>query len=128
MPPPLTSPISLRKNKNVTASALFGVAAIQIIIGTLAYFIYSEELGLLNRIISPSGVFDVALGITAQWLRLSAGIIGAILYAAFPVFQATMDLLMTGLIFKIPIVVLLIVAVISALRHPPSSRHAFQAS
>jgi len=113
----------IRRDKNVTASSLFGVAGIQILVGAIGWFLYSGELGLLDRIISFSGVIYIVLGIAARWFRLPAALIGAILYAAFLAFQASrsMDLLMAGLIFKIPVVILLVVAVIFALRSPPAS-------
>ncbi len=119
----MSIPTGIRKDKNVTASALFGVAALQILVGGLGFFLYSGEMGLLDRIISFSGVFYIALGIAARWVRLPAAVIGAVLYAAFLAFQASrsMDLLMTGLIFKIPVVILLVVAVVFALRRPPAS-------
>lgn len=115
-------PTGIRKDKNVTASALFGVAALQILVGGLGYFLYSGEMGLLDRIISFSGVFYIALGVAARWIRLPAALIGAVLYGAFLLFQASrsMDLLMAGLIFKIPVVILLVVAVVFALRRPPT--------
>ena len=118
----MSIPTGIHKDKNVTASALFGVAAIQILIGAIGYFVYSGEMGLLDSFISFSGVFYIALGIAARWVRLPAAVIGAVLYAAFLAFQAfrSMDLLMTGLIFKIPVVILLVVAVVFALRRPPT--------
>lgn len=118
----MSIPTGIRKDKNVTASALFGVAAVQILVGGIGFFLYSGEMGLLDRIISFSGLFYIALGIAARWVRLPAAAIGAVLYAAFLAFQASrsMDLLMTGLIFKIPVVILLIVAVVFALRRPPT--------
>ncbi len=42
----------MRKDKNGTATALFGVAAIQILIGAIGYYLSSGEMGLLDRIIS----------------------------------------------------------------------------
>jgi len=118
----MSIPTGLRKDKNVTASALFGVAAVQILVGAIGYFLYSGEMGLLDRVISFSGVFYIALGIAARWVRLPAALIGALLYAAFLAFQAShsMDLLMTGLIFKIPVVILLIVAMVFALKRSPT--------
>ena len=120
----MSIPAGIRRDKNVTASALFGVAAIQILIGAMAYFVYSAELGLLDRVIAFSGAFYFALGIIARWVRLPAAVIGTVLYAAFLVFQGSrsVDLLMTGLIFKIPIIILLIAAVLFALRGPSASR------
>lgn len=110
----------IHKDKNITASALFGVAAIQILVGAIGWFIYNGEMGFLDRIITFSGVIYITLGIAARWVRIPAALIGAILYAAFLAFQATRstELLMTGLIFKIPVVVLLVVAVVFALRSP----------
>lgn len=122
----MSIPTGIHKDKNVTASALFGVAAIQILIGSIGYLLYSSEMGLLDRIISFSGFFYVVLGILARWARLPSAVVGAALYAAFLAFQASrsMDLLMTGLIFKIPIVILLLVAVLFALKGPPTSSRA----
>jgi hypothetical protein len=113
----------IRADKNVTASALFGVAAIQIILGLLGWFMYSAEFGWLDWVITFSGAIYIALGIAARWARFPATIIGAVLYAGFLTLQASrsVDLLMSGLIFKIPIVILLVVAVVFALKRPPPS-------
>jgi hypothetical protein len=117
----MSIPTGIRKDKNVTPSALFGVAAIQVLVGGLGLFLYSGELGLLDKGIAFSGGIYIVLAVAARWVRLPAALIGAVLYAAFLVLQASrsMDLLMTGLIFKIPVVILLIVAVNFALRRPP---------
>lgn len=119
----MSIPVGIRKDKNVTASALFGVAAIQILIGAIGYFMYSEQMDMYDHIIAFSGLLFITLGIAARWIRMPAALIGAVLYGAFLLFQATrsMDLLMTGLIFKIPIVVLLVVAIIFALKRPTTS-------
>lgn len=119
----MSIPTGIRRDKNVTASALFGVAAVQILLGSIGYLLYSSEMGLLDRIISFSGFFYILLGIVARWARLPAAVVGAVLYAAFLAFQASrsMDLLMTGLVFKVPIVVLLVLAVVFALMRPPAS-------
>ena len=118
----MSIPTGIRKDKNVTASALFGVAAIQILVGAIGLFLYGGELGLLDKVIAFSGGIYIALAIVARWLRVPAALVGAVLYAAFLVLQASrsMDLLMSGLIFKIPVVILLVVAVVSALRSPPA--------
>ena len=112
---------AIRKDKNVTASALFGVAAIQILIGAIGYALYGRVMGMLDLVISFSGIIYIILGIAAKWARLPAALIGAVLYAVFLLYQAFrgMDLLMSGLIFKIPNVVLLVVAVISGWKRPP---------
>jgi len=58
------------------------------------------------------------LGIVARWKPLFAALTGTVLYALFLAFQAmrSIELLKSGLIIKIPIVILLIVAVIDALK------------
>lgn len=111
----------IRRDKNTTASALFGVAVIQLLVGIGGWYLYSGQLGLFDRIVCFSGAFYILLGIAARWFRFPAALIGALLYAAFLAIQASqsVDLLMTGLIFKIPIVILLLLALISALRNPP---------
>jgi len=116
-------PTGIRSDKNVTATALFGVAAIQILVGAMGWFLYSPQFEFLDWVITFSGLVYVALAIAARWVRLPAALIGAILYAAFLAFQASTsaDLLMVGLVFKIPIVILLVVAVVFALRRPPVS-------
>ncbi|HMJ65646.1 MAG TPA: hypothetical protein VK615_09870, partial [Candidatus Binatia bacterium] len=102
----------IRTDKNLTASALFGVAAIQILVGGIGYFLYSREMGLLDRVIAFSGFLYIALGVSARWVPLPAAVAGAVLYVAFLGFQASRstELLMTGLIFKIPVVALLVVS------------------
>ena len=118
---PFKPPTQASKNKNATASALFGVAAIQVLVGGIGFFLYSGELRLLDKIIAFSGGIYIVLAVAARWVRLPAALIGGVLYAAYLVLQASrsMDLLMTDLIFKIPVVILLIVAVMFALRRPP---------
>jgi hypothetical protein len=120
----MSIPSGIRKDKNVTASALFGVAAIQIIIGALGLFLYSAEMGLIDKVIALSGIIYILLGFAARRGRVAAALIGAGIYAGFLALQAfrSMDLLMTGLIFKIPVVILLVVAVVFALKRPPVSR------
>jgi ABC-type uncharacterized transport system permease subunit len=119
----MSIPIGIRKDKNGTASALFGVAAIQILIGGISYYLSSGEMGWLDRFIAFSGFFYIALAVMARWARLPAAVIGAVLYAAFLGFEASrsIELLKNRLLFKIPVVVLLIVAIVFALRRPPVS-------
>ena len=104
----------VRKNKNVTASALFGVAAIQIIMSVINWFLHGGQLDgftWFDWLITFSGAIYIALGIVARWLRLPAAVIGSVFYAAF--FVGISDLL----IVMIPVVILLLVAVVSALKH-----------
>ena len=62
-------------------------------------------------LITFSGAIYIALGIAARWIRLPAAILGIVFYAA--IFVGISDLL----IVMIPIVILLLVAVVSALKH-----------
>ena len=104
----------VRKDKNVTASALFGVAAIQIIMAVINWFLHGGQLDgftWFDWLITFSGAIYIALGIVARWLRLPAAILGIVLYAGF--FVGISDLL----IVMIPVVILLLVAVVSALKH-----------
>jgi hypothetical protein len=114
--------VNATADRNVTASALFGVAALQILVGAIGWFIYSAQLGWIDLIVSFSGPIYIALGIAAQRRRLSAALIGAALYAAFLGIQAshTLELLMTGLIFKIPVVILLALATVFAFKRSPA--------
>jgi len=116
----MSIPSGIRKDKSMTASALFGVAAIQILVGALGWFLYGESFSWIDWVIAFSGGIYIALGIAARWVRLPAAVVGAVLCATYLIFQATrsIDLLMSGLIIKIPVVILLIVATVSALRCP----------
>jgi len=108
----------IRKDKNVTASALFGVAGIQIAIAGIDWFLHGgqfDRFGWIDWLITFSGAIYIALGIAACWSRLPAAFIGSVLYAAF--FVGISDLL---IVFKIPVVILLLVAVVSALKRPPA--------
>lgn len=108
----------IRKDKNVTASALFGVAAIQLIIAGIDWFLHGfqfDRFGWIDWLFPLSGVIYIALGIAARRIRLLAAIIGGMLYAAF--FVGISDLLF---IFKIPVVILLLVGVVSALKRLPA--------
>ena len=107
----------IRKDKNLTASALFGVAAIQLFIAGIEWFLYGlqfSRFGWIDWLFPLSGVIYIALGIAARRIRLLAAIIGGVLYAAF--FVGLPDLLF----IKIPVVILLLFAVVSALKRPPA--------
>jgi hypothetical protein len=108
----------MQHDKNPTASALFGVAAIQILVGLLGWFMYSPHFGWLDWIVTISGAIYIALAIAARWTRLSAAIVAAALYAVYLGYQASqnIDLLWGGWIIKVPIVILLLAALIFAIR------------
>ena len=110
----------IRTEKNVTASALFGVAAIQIFMAGMNWFLHGgqfDRFGWIDWLFPFSGVIYIALGIAARRIRLLAAIIGVVLYAAF--FVGISDLL---IVFKIPVVILLLVAVVSALKRPAAEK------
>jgi hypothetical protein len=115
-------PIGIRNDKNVTASALFDIAALLIFWGAINWFINSAELNWFGTLLCFSGIIYIALGIVARWVRLPAALFGVALYTAFLVFECFLspdnseDLVMISLPFKIPIVILLLVAVVSALK------------
>ncbi len=87
---------------------------------------YGPAMGVIDRVISFSGIFYIVLGIVARWARFPAALVGAGLYGAFLLVQASisLDLLMTGLVFKIPIVILLGVGIAFALRVPAGAADA----
>ena len=105
----------VRKDKNVTASALFGVAAIQIVIGGIGWILrggLAANYSVIDCFIIFSGPIYIVLGIVARRHRLPAAIIGSVLYAC-------VALPSLGLFaFLNPVVILLLVAMVSALNHP----------
>jgi hypothetical protein len=111
--------IPMQSYKNPTVSALFGVAAIQILVGTLGWFMYSPQFGWLDWIVTLSGVLYLGLAVAARWVRLVAALIAIGLFGAYLGYQASVnaELLWRGLIIKAPIAVLLLVALFFAIRH-----------
>ncbi len=108
----------IRKDKNVTASALFSVAAIQLMVAGMDWLLHGfqvDRFGWFDWLFPLSGAIYLALGIAALRIRLLAAIIGGVLYAAF--FMVSSEL---SWIFKIPVLILLVVAVVSARKGPPA--------
>ena len=108
----------MQHDKNPTASALFGVAAIQILVGLLGWFMYSPQFGWLDWIVTISGAIYLGLAFAARWTRLFAAIVGAAFYGVYLGYQASqnVDLLWRGWIIKGPIVILLLAALFFAIR------------
>ena len=103
------------KDKNVTASALFGVAGILVVFGGIDWILHgglAANYCLIDRFLTFSGPIYIVLGIVARRHRLPAAIIGSVLYAC-----VALQSLELFFIF-IPVVILLLVAVVSALKHP----------
>lgn len=113
-------PGAIRKEKNHTSLALFGVVAIQGILGMVGWSMNGRGFGWLDWVFSCSGVVYLGLAVAARWRRLPAALMGAGLYAVLLALQLlhSVAALKSGLIFKIPIVILLLVAVVFALRRP----------
>jgi hypothetical protein len=104
--------------KNSTATALFGVAAIQAYVGFLAWWLFRDRFDWFQWVITFSAFPYIALGIAAHSFSLSAALVGAALYAAFLVVEASLygfGMPTNGLRFTIPAVVLLVVAIVTAL-------------
>jgi rhodanese-related sulfurtransferase len=74
----MSIPTGIRKDKNVTASALFGVAVIQMLRGAFGWLLYGGEYGLAEGFIIFNGGIFVALGIAARWVRVLAALSGAV--------------------------------------------------
>ena len=114
--------LGIRKDRIPTASALFGAAAIQMVFGLLAlvFFSGSVQFDWLDRVSIFGGVVFIPLGIIAHWFPRSAALAGAGFYTAFLAAQASrsFSLLMSAYPFKIPVVILLLVALVCALRRP----------
>jgi len=91
-------------------------------LGTINLLVYIAWLNWLMTLLSLSGIIYIALGFLAFRSPLLAAIFGFTLYAAFLVFESVLgvnrgvNLLMEGLGFTIPIIILLLVAVVSPLK------------
>jgi hypothetical protein len=114
--------LGIRKDRIPTASALFGAAAIQTLFGLLALLFFSGSVRFdwLDRVSIFGGLVFIPLGIIAHWFPRSAALIGVGFYTTFLAAQASrsFDLLMSAYPFKIPVVLLLLVALMCALRRP----------
>ena len=104
----------IRKDKNVTASALLAVAVILMVLGGLDWILHgglAVKYSVIDLFITFSGPCYLVLGIVARRHRLPPALIGSGLYG----YMALQDLEL--LVFHIPIMILLLMAVVSALKH-----------
>lgn len=108
----------------MAAWALLGAATLQSFLGFVGWAMNSYSFGWLDWLFSLSGVFYFGLSFVARWLPLPATLLGAGLYAVFLTLQVlhSVAALKSGLIFKIPVASLLLLAVVAALWHPISPR------
>jgi hypothetical protein len=133
---PVSTEIRFGKDANLTTSVLFGVAALQLLVGLLGWFVHShdpdiEELrwfvysydrtrfGWLDWAVTFSGVIYAVFGIVARWAPLPAALAGAGIYGAFLALQSAQNVhwQAAGLVTKIPVVILLLAGVASASKH-----------
>jgi hypothetical protein len=114
-----------RKSKNPTSSALMGAAFFQGLVALMGWTLYSptHQFGFLDWLVTFSWVLFLILAIFAKFRRLPAALVGCVLYAAYLGYQAllSMQLLLIGfLLIKLPVILLLLYALISALRPAPA--------
>ena len=116
----------IRQSKNPTYSALFGIAIFQGLIGLGGWTLYSVQhhFGVFEWLVTFSGAFFLALAIFARFQRLPAALIACALYATYLGYQAFLGIgyLLDGfLLVKLPVVILLLYAVITAFRRAPAT-------
>ena len=107
--------MSIRTDKNPTASALFGIAVVQIALAGLDWLNHGAQLsgfGWIDWLVVFTGPIYIGLGIAARRFRLLAAIIGIVLYVAFCV-----EISELPCCFTLPVVILLLVALVSAVKH-----------
>ena len=114
----MSNPGGIRKEKNRTVSALCGAAAVQCLLGFVGWSMNGRSFGWLDWAFSFSGVICLGLALATRRHRLSAALTGAGLYAGLLALQLLHGVaaLKSGLVFKIPVVLFLLVAVVLALR------------
>ncbi|HSI14509.1 MAG TPA: hypothetical protein VK961_20835 [Chthoniobacter sp.] len=116
----------IRKSKNPTSSALMGVAFFQGLIGLAGWTLYSvaNPFGILDWFVTFSGLFFFALAVFARFRRLPAAFIAYALYAVYLGYQTLLSghLLLSGfLLIKLPVLLLLTYALITAFRPAQST-------
>lgn len=105
-----------RTKRNHVPTALMGVAAIQAVVGGIGWAVYGPQFGPLDWAITLSFLVYAALSLWSRWQPIAASCTGSLIYGLFLAYQATLGtaLLFTGLVFKGPIVLLLIASVVMA--------------
>lgn len=116
----------IKKEKHPVSAALFGVGAIQGVVGLLGWWIHGPFFEPIDWVLTFSFVVFVALGFVARRAKIAGAVMGAIVYGVFLVFQACVstELLMAGLVFKVPICILLVGGLVFAfkgIREPSQS-------
>ena len=116
----------IRKSKNPTYSALLGIAIFQGLIGLGGWTLYSVQhhFGVFEWLVTFSGVFFLILAVVARFQRLPAALIGCGLYATYLGYQALLGIafLLDGfLLVKLPVILLLLYALVTAFRPAPAT-------
>ena len=98
-----------------------GIAVFQGLIGLVGWTVYSVayQFGIVEWLITFSGGFFLVLAIVARFQRVPAAVIACGLYATYLGFQAlqSVQLLADGFfLIKLPVVLLLLYAFVTALR------------
>lgn len=108
----------IQKARNWTAIALCGGALTQCMLGFVGWSMNGRGFGWLDWVFYPSGIIYLGLALSARWHPRRAALLGAGLYAGFLSLQLLHGgaALQSGLVFKIPVVLFLLVAVSLARR------------
>jgi len=106
------------KKRHHVSSALYGVAAIQALVGVIGWAIYAPRFTIADWVLTLSFLIFLVLAILARSLPRMSAVIAGTLYASFLLLQActSVELLFRGMIFKVPIVLLLIIALTFAFK------------
>ena len=102
-----------KKYDHPVSSALMGVALIQAVVCFLGWMTYGPTFTPIDWLVTFSFILFGGLALWARKARVPAALCAAGLYGVFLLWQATcsMELLKAGMIFKVPIVILILVAV-----------------
>lgn len=98
-----------------------GAAFFQGLVALIGWTLYSptHQFGFFDWLVTFSWVLFLILAIFAKFRRLPPALIGCVLYAAYLGYQALLSvqlLLMGFLLIKLPVILLLLYALITALR------------
>jgi hypothetical protein len=106
----------IRRDKHPAASLLFGVAVIQLLVALFYWSIHGHEFRWADWAFSLNFLVFVALGVWARWVPAAPAAIGFLLYAVYLGAQASLslDLLRSAWIFKLPVAILLTIALVCA--------------
>jgi hypothetical protein len=114
------APPTVRRRNRVgtAASSLFGAAAIQATVGLLYWFAFAPRLGSVEWYVCFGFVIFVILGIIALSTPVFGASAGLAVYSGYLTWQALMrpELVTEGLIFKVPVLLLLLLSIVLAFR------------